>query len=82
VPGSPPASGVSPQQVRVRAYEIFLGRLKEGGSGDELSDWLQAERELIARQTRAGRSEPVALRPNRFDLHSSVRGEVLLHDAD
>ena len=31
--------------VRVRAYEIYLRR---NGHGDELSDWLQAERELMA----------------------------------
>jgi hypothetical protein len=31
--------------IRVRAYEIFLGR--NGNSGDEVSDWLAAERELL-----------------------------------
>lgn len=34
-----------PDQVRFRAYEIYLRR---NGHGDELSDWLQAEEELAA----------------------------------
>ena len=32
------------QEIRNRAYEIYLQR--EGHPGDELQDWLQAEREL------------------------------------
>jgi hypothetical protein len=32
------------QQVRERAYEIYLAR--EGQEGDRVSDWLAAEREL------------------------------------
>lgn len=36
---------LSVDAVRVRAYEIYLER---SGYGDELSDWLQAERELMA----------------------------------
>ena len=35
---------VTPERVRARAYEIFLAR--NGGDGDALADWLQAEREL------------------------------------
>ena len=35
----------SEEQTRVRAYEIFLERGTE--PGDELSDWLQAERDLM-----------------------------------
>jgi hypothetical protein len=34
----------SEQQIRERAYEIFLRR--NGGPGDAHSDWAQAEREL------------------------------------
>jgi hypothetical protein len=37
---------VTQRQIAVRAYEIFLGR--DGGPGDQLSDWLQAEAELRA----------------------------------
>jgi len=33
------------QKIRERAYQIFERR---GSQGDELSDWLQAEREIIA----------------------------------
>lgn len=32
------------EQIRDRAYEIYLSR--NGGPGDELQDWLDAEREL------------------------------------
>ncbi|ODS58717.1 MAG: hypothetical protein ABS36_04100 [Acidobacteria bacterium SCN 69-37] len=35
---------ISIEAVRVRAYEIYLRR---DGQGDELSDWLQAEQELL-----------------------------------
>ncbi len=35
----------SVDEVRFRAYEIFLHR---NGHGDEISDWLQAEQELMA----------------------------------
>jgi hypothetical protein len=34
----------SEDQVRARAYEIFQAR--EGGPGDAMSDWLEAEAEL------------------------------------
>jgi hypothetical protein len=35
---------VGDEQIRLRAYEIYLERAK--GPGLELDDWLQAEREL------------------------------------
>lgn len=35
---------VKPHLIRRRAYEIFLAR--NGGPGDHLSDWIQAEQEL------------------------------------
>ena len=34
------------QEIRNRAYEIYLQR--GGQSGDEVDDWLQAERELTS----------------------------------
>ncbi len=37
-------SELSEEQIRARAYEIYLAR--EGGPGDEPSDWLKAEAEL------------------------------------
>jgi Protein of unknown function (DUF2934) len=35
------------EEIRIRAYEIYIER--DGQPGDELSDWLQAERELESR---------------------------------
>jgi len=37
-------SEIREDQIRVRAYEIYLER--NGGSGDPIEDWLQAEAEL------------------------------------
>lgn len=37
-------SAPTSEQVRLRAYEISLER----GDGDEVSHWLEAERELVA----------------------------------
>jgi len=34
----------SAEIIRLRAYEVFLAR--DGTAGDELSDWLTAEREI------------------------------------
>jgi hypothetical protein len=39
-------AGPSLAQIQQRAYEIFLER--RGAPGDELEDWLRAERELAA----------------------------------
>ncbi len=39
---------VTDEEIRQRAYEIFLAR--GATSGHELDDWLQAERELRWRQ--------------------------------
>ena len=36
-----------PEQIRQRAYEIYASR--NGAPGDELQDWLQAERELSSK---------------------------------
>ena len=35
----------SAEMIRLRAYEVFLAR--NGTPGDELSDWLTAEREIM-----------------------------------
>jgi Protein of unknown function (DUF2934) len=37
-----PEAQPTPEQIRRRAYEIYLSR----ASGDEVQDWLQAEGEL------------------------------------
>jgi Protein of unknown function (DUF2934) len=39
------ADAPTAEMIRVRAYEIFLGR--NGSYGDEVSDWLAAERALL-----------------------------------
>ncbi len=46
-----PRSKATPtqEQIRARAYEIYLRR--KGGPGDAMSDWKQAERELTAEVT-------------------------------
>ena len=38
----------TPEQIRQRAYEIYVSR--NGTPGDEVQDWLQAERELSSEQ--------------------------------
>ena len=38
----------TPEQIRQRAYEIYVSR--DGAPGDEVQDWLQAERELSPKQ--------------------------------
>jgi hypothetical protein len=49
----PLGGGTEPteEQVRARAYEIYLARGR--CDGDECADWLQAERELREELTRA-----------------------------
>ncbi len=33
-------------EVRLRAYELYVERKLKGTSGDEVSDWFQAEKEI------------------------------------
>jgi hypothetical protein len=46
VDGATTTAELNHDVIRCRAYEIYLGR--NGGPGDHLSDWNQAERELRA----------------------------------
>ena len=46
LPGEPQERFVSEEEVRHRAYELYLQR--GGTPGDDVRDWLQAERELRA----------------------------------
>lgn len=39
-----PKLGPTEEEIRQRAYEIYLSR--NGASGNEVEDWLQAEREI------------------------------------
>jgi hypothetical protein len=41
-----PISQPTADDIRRRAYEIFRGRTNNGSTGDQVSDWIQAEREL------------------------------------
>ncbi len=40
------------EEIRLRAFEIYLDRLARGGEGDELTDWLAAETDVAARYKR------------------------------
>lgn len=44
-------AGPTKQQIRDRAYQIYLAR--NGRGGDAAADWLQAERELVAEARKA-----------------------------
>jgi hypothetical protein len=48
----------SEQQIRERAYEIYLAR--RGQQGDEVSDWLAAERELRESNQQQGKKRRAA----------------------
>ena len=39
----------SEQEICFRAYEIFQMRVGNGMTGDAMSDWLQAEKDLVSR---------------------------------
>ena len=43
----------TPEEIRFRAYEIYLER--RGAPGDELQDWLQAERDLLHKSAEPAR---------------------------
>ncbi|QYU66360.1 DUF2934 domain-containing protein [Leptolyngbya sp. 15MV] len=48
---SDPARALSHEQIRLRAYEIYLAR--GATPGDPVADWLRAEHELAADRLRA-----------------------------
>ena len=46
------------EQIRRRAYEIYLARCATSGTGDPVSDWAQAEQELMSvTRSSSGRGE-------------------------
>lgn len=47
------SGGPTEAEIRQRAHEIYLSRA--GAPGSDVIDWLQAETELRARRTKAGR---------------------------
>jgi Protein of unknown function (DUF2934) len=64
------------ERVRARAYAIFLARCRTGAPGNELSDWLQAERETGGLSPSApctcGRDAEA------MEAKARARGEILL----
>jgi len=64
--GKAHATVVSEDRIREHAHEIFKARTKSGKSGDSLSDWLLAERELHAS------AEPERLHHSREHHHAAV----------
>jgi hypothetical protein len=44
----------TPEQIQLRAYEIYLERC--GAPGNELQDWVQAEHELLAKPRKTPRT--------------------------
>lgn len=40
------SSTAGADQIRCRAYQIYRSRAQNGGAGDAVSDWLEAEREI------------------------------------
>jgi hypothetical protein len=45
------------EAIRARAYELYLQR-GEGSGGDDVNDWLEAEREYRERRGESGSAEP------------------------
>jgi hypothetical protein len=52
-----PVSPALEEEIRHRAYELYLQRRANGheGGGDQHQDWLTAEREVLSRRTRRER---------------------------
>jgi hypothetical protein len=48
------------EEIALRAYEIYMER--DGAPGDEVEDWIQAERQLIEKHANGGngRGKPSA----------------------
>jgi hypothetical protein len=60
----------SHQQIRHRAYEIFLERRNSGRKGDAFSDWLEAEEEIRRQPIPFGRESCISLSFRRTCLAS------------
>lgn len=53
--------GAAEEQIRMRAYELY--RQRGGKVGDDMSDWLQAEREYLEHVRRNAQPERQASAP-------------------
>lgn len=71
-PPSEQRAQTMPDRIRRRAYEIYKDRRSHGAPGDELSDWLQAERDLASAGADS-KSAPLV------ESKSQARGLALLH---
>ena len=40
---------ITSEDIRIRAQQIYHDRLTKGQHGDEVSDWLSAEKELLSK---------------------------------
>jgi len=69
--GHAPRAVSAPERIRARAYEIYLAHVGNGLGGDELSDWLQAERELSG-------AAPATLPRAMVETRAMSRGEAVL----
>jgi Protein of unknown function (DUF2934) len=43
------ATEPSEDEIRIHAYHLYQRRLAAGLTGDEASDWVEAERQLLAK---------------------------------
>jgi len=50
-------------RIRIRAYEVYRTRSTAGQPGNEVTDWLQAERELNGPEAETTKSAEVVVRP-------------------
>ena len=48
-----PGSRPTREEVELRAYQIYIDR--GGAAGNDMDDWLQAERELLEKYEKTGR---------------------------
>jgi len=55
--GKPRAVKAAPtyEEIQLRAYELYVNR--QGAPGDPLEDWVRAERELLEKTPKNGRSK-------------------------
>jgi hypothetical protein len=51
------------EKIRARAFELFQERDREGAPGGPESDWLQAEREILSKESSERAREQQPTRP-------------------
>lgn len=70
--GEMPAE-ITPDRIRVRAYQIYLAR--NGAPGDAESDWAQAERELNGQATPGSSGEDTIADPNVLEIKTRAEAQ-------